>query len=488
MEDDVSVGVGDQPGVEPLCEPPVPLQDDSPSASSVSAPDLLADDSQASPRKMRKLAREIFVLPIALHTPRLPDSELITMTSLLAWHGGDMMNKNKWQNKEDLRRRRKSGLQLADFVTKIAKNPLCVAHLKTITGKDRVYASHIAAKVMASAYNLSVRKGREAVQRLWPSTPQDIKNKWFALSTYEEYNDQWKEEPAPDVALPPSTVIECYGAMMTWQTPIGRCSDRAHGWVNMGLSFDNLCDLLKGDAEVKAYFDEFASWVAVHSAANGFRHWSAASEVCPTLTQAIVHLHAFVCCDWKSASMKLCQKGRADRQIWQFKSFHPMVSPANIRGNMNAQKTLPHGLFYCMVDKIGGLFNASNVEAGKDRSRTVLGRRSPCPAQASKLSAGMGKISQTPSLRSSLRRAGGRGPAASGFVVFLSPCAEGSPSCHTPCGTADPSLRTGNCRLQATGCLMHWPSHLHSPGLGRAFCCGSHVLCIGGSVVSDSWH
>jgi hypothetical protein len=90
--------------------------------------------------------------------------------------------------------------------------------------------------------------------------------------------------------------------------------------------------------------------------------------VCPTLNKAIVHLHAFVCCDWKSVSLKLCKKGLADRQIWQYKSFYPTVNPANIRGNMNAQKILPQGLFYCMVDKFGGLFKASNVEAGKDRS------------------------------------------------------------------------------------------------------------------------
>ena len=398
VAEDVSVGVGDRPCGDPLCDLSVPLEDDSLNAFSVSAPNVQADDSQVSPRKMRKLAREIFVLPIALHTPRLPDSELLTMTSLLAWHVGDMMNKHKWQNLAALRRRRKSGLQLSEFVTKIAKDPLCVVPLKDITGTNRVVASHIAAKVVASAYNVSVRKGREVVQRLWPTTPPDIKNKWFALSTYEQYNVSLKEEPAPDASMPPSTVIECYGAMMTWQTPIGRCSDRAYVWVNMKLSIDNLCDLLKGDAEVKAYFDEFVSWVAVHSAANGFRYWSAAAEVCPSLNHAIVHLHAFVCCDWKSASMKLCQKGRADRQIWQFKSFYPNVSPANIRGNMNAQKILPHGLFYCMVDKIGGLFNASNLEAGKDRSRTVLGRRRPCHSQPSRPAAGRDGISWTPSL------------------------------------------------------------------------------------------
>ena len=368
VEVDALVAVCDQPAGEPPGALVVPSPDDSPGASSSSAPGPLAAVAQASPRKMRKLAREIFVLPLALHTPRLPDSEQITVTSLLAWHAGDMMNKNKWQEKEGLRRRSKSGMQLSDFVTKIAKDPLCVMYLRTITGKDRVYASHIAAKVMSSAYNISVRKGREAVQLLWPTTPQDIKNKWFVLSTYDQYNDQWTEEPAPDVQSPPTAVIECYGAMMTWQTTIGRCSDRAHGWVNMGLSFDNLCDLLKGDPEISALFEAFASWVAANCDANGFRYWSASSEVCPTLNKAIVHLHAFVCCDWKSISLKLCKKGRADRQIWQYKSFYPDVNPANIRGNMNAQKILPQGLFYCMVDKFGGLFKASNVEAGKDRS------------------------------------------------------------------------------------------------------------------------
>ena len=84
--------------------------DTTPSAASRAARSPVQENT-ASPTKMRRLARETILLPIQFHTERMPDSELVTMTSLLAWHAGDMVRKNCWQDKA-MRRRSKTSISL----------------------------------------------------------------------------------------------------------------------------------------------------------------------------------------------------------------------------------------------------------------------------------------------------------------------------------------------------------------------------------------
>ena len=210
---------------EHLADQPVDLDespDTSPGAASRAARSPVQENT-GSPNKMRRLAQKKILLPIQFYLERLPDSEYVNMTSLLAWHAGDMVRKNGWQDNPK-RRRTKTGLSLEDYCISLSKNPLCSIAMPVVSGKDRVYASHIAAKVFSTAFDWSVRRGRECVSGLWPSTPSDVKNKWWFLSTYELYNDQWSEGGSSEAQPPASTPIECYGAMFTSQTAIGRSS------------------------------------------------------------------------------------------------------------------------------------------------------------------------------------------------------------------------------------------------------------------------
>ena len=156
--------------------------------------------------------------------------------------------------------------------------------------------------------------------------------------------------------------------MFTWQTAIGRSSDRVRAWVDLGVACSTLCDLIKGDPELKATFDAFALWVDHMCVEQGFQHWSAAMEVSPSGKDAVIHLHAYVCADWKAIVRRDVKKGRADREIWKYSSFTPNVNSTTVKGNANVQKVLTQALFYCMVDKIGGVFRAANLVAGKDCS------------------------------------------------------------------------------------------------------------------------
>ena len=360
----------DDGGAEPGSQSPhasVVSLDSLPNMSSSASPSCVQGDIGPSPRKLRRLALGTFMLPIVFHTPLE-----VTMVTLLAWHAGELVRKNGWQAGKGKRKWKKSGLAFSELCIQLAKDPLKAINLPVVTGKERVYASHTAAKVMSAAYQWSVRQGRDGALRLWPSTSAAIKDKWHALSEYPEYSEACTEKALPQPPSETASAIECYGAMMTWQTVIGRCDDRAQTWVNMRLSLETLCDLLKGDAELKAFFEEFAKWVAAKCIAHGFHYWTASAEVCPTLQESIIHLHAYVCVDWRGQARKTLQKGRADRDLWKYQSFHPHVIPANVKGNMNLMKILTVGLFYCLIDKIGGLFTAGNVEAGKDRSRAVV--------------------------------------------------------------------------------------------------------------------
>ena len=365
----------DDGGVELECESPqasVVSLDSLANMSSSGSPSCVPGDIGPSPRKLRRLALGTFTLPIEFHTPLLPISEEVTMVTLLAWHAGELVRKHGWQAGRGMRKTKKRGLSFSELCIQLAKDPVKAINLPVVTGKERVYASHTAAKVMSAAYQWSVRQGRDGALRLWPSTSPTIKNKWHALSEYPEYSEACTETAPPQPPSETASTIECYGAMMTWQTVIGRCEDRVQTWVNMRLSLDTLCDLLKGDAELKAFFEDFAKWVAAKCIAHGFHYWTASAEVCPTLQESIIHLHAYVCVDWRGQARKTLQKGRADRDLWKYQSFRPHVTPANVKGNMNLMKILTVGLFYCLIDKIGGLFTAGNVEAGKDRRKPVV--------------------------------------------------------------------------------------------------------------------
>ena len=138
-------------------------------------------ENTGSPNKMRRLAQQTIRLPIPFYLQRLPDSEDVTLTSLLAWHAGEMVRKNGWQDNPK-RKRFKTGVSLEDYCISLSMNPLCSITMPVVTGKERVYASHIAAKVFSTAFDWSVRRGRECVSGLWPSTPADVKNKWWFSS------------------------------------------------------------------------------------------------------------------------------------------------------------------------------------------------------------------------------------------------------------------------------------------------------------------
>ena len=131
--------------------------DTSPVASSSAARSVVQDNT-GSPNKMRRLAQQTIRLPIPFFMERLPDSENINLTSLLAWHAGDMVRKNCWQDNPK-RRRSKTSVSLEDFCISLSKNPLCSIAMPVVSGKERVYASHIAAKVFSTAFYWSVRRG-----------------------------------------------------------------------------------------------------------------------------------------------------------------------------------------------------------------------------------------------------------------------------------------------------------------------------------------
>ena len=114
---------GAEPGGLPLATPVVSPHN-SPSASSTSASSFQDGGPQPSPRKMRRVARDIFILPIVFHTPQLPSSENITMVTLLAWHAGDLARKNGWQEREEVRRRSRSGRTVSELCIQLAKDPL----------------------------------------------------------------------------------------------------------------------------------------------------------------------------------------------------------------------------------------------------------------------------------------------------------------------------------------------------------------------------
>jgi hypothetical protein len=218
---------------------------------------------------------------------------------------------------------------------------------------------------MGASYALSAREARKATSALWAAASQDTKNKWFTLSRAEGY-EQLAVAVLPRGSLAAASGHEAFGAMLTWQSSIGRANDKVSQWAAHGFDFATVCELMAGDAELNDIFISFCAWLSVTCKKQRFHLWSAAMEANPSRKSAVVHLHAYVCVNWRFRGKPEWQMGSLEAEEWRFGSFAPHVQPTIVHRNANVQKLMTSGLFYCVAPKVGSIFRYSELVAGKD--------------------------------------------------------------------------------------------------------------------------
>lgn len=322
-----------------------------------------------SPTKLKAIARSTVKLPPLISQSTMPKLEDVTAASLLAWHAGRLVLHHNLKEKR-LRRTSKTPFDTEDLLVTLAANPWHQSPEKPRTCVDRLKLKFGVARIFSKVYNLGIREGRAAWQLTWSVTPADIRENWARLLEAEGYEKLEQEaEPKQEEVEPVSRAVDCHGAMLTWQTALGRGDDIVRHWLSHKISRDVLVELMEGDESCKAIFKTFCAFVDNLVSQNGFKHYACAMELnAQDAARAVVHLHAYVAISWVQGRTPELVKGKLQQEDWQYCGFAPHVTLTKIKRNADPRKLICQGLFYCAAPKIGSVFRHCSIEPGKDRA------------------------------------------------------------------------------------------------------------------------
>ncbi len=156
------------------------------------------------------------------------------------------------------------------------------------------------------------------------------------------------------------------GALLTWQTTLGRGGDPVQNWIQHGITADMVSELTQGDSFCQEWFERFRATVVSYVERHGVQHWACCVELSPDQQNAIVHVHAYVAPSWPPLPNGEKRKVKIVPEDWVYEGFRPNVKGALVRRNACVKKVLAAGFFYCSAKKIGSVFRASSLTPGKD--------------------------------------------------------------------------------------------------------------------------
>ena len=319
-----------------------------------------------SPGKLRRFSNNAMVVDTSPSVPVLPSLADVCAESLLLWHVHQTVNREGPPTSKRRRLRGKCAPLVSEVGPCIADRSLSV-HEHKFKATDRQRVSQVAARVMGAAFRLTVREARTRFASLWKAASVETRTHWCHFARCADYPQPLASGPVSPLKVKDEIAIEAYGALFTWQTAIGRGQDSVRNWLDLNIEGETLFDLMQGDKELQYAFSTFSQWVESQCACQDFSIWATAMEANTSPdARAAVHLHAFVCADWKLRHTPQWVKGDATSSQWQWQGYNPFVRVTAVRGNADAKKVLVQGLFYCQARKVGSLFSAGNVAAGKD--------------------------------------------------------------------------------------------------------------------------
>ena len=256
------------------------------------------------------------------------------------------------------------------MVMALAADPSRELPGKAYNWRERLNAMHNVSRTFATVYHLSVLAGRQAWQKLWTDTTSAVRANWTRLLDADNYEDLVAalEQPNCDAGAVPTE--ECCGAVITWQTCLGRrIDDPVRHWLSRGVGQDVLLELMQGDEVCQSCFRSFCSFVHSMVHKTGFSHFSCSMELNSEdhASLAVVHLHATVCTGWKRRGAEL-QKVPFQRSEWSYDSYSPHTEFTNVKRNADPKKLMTQALFYCAAEKVGSVFQYSSLRPGKDCS------------------------------------------------------------------------------------------------------------------------
>ena len=343
-----------------------------PSPPSFGKRSMTSEEELWCPDKMRRVAQATLNRPSRILLERIPAREDLTADNLLVYYAGALVRRAGLMpgRKRLTEKQPPSASEL--LIAYAAGDFACVDHLEWPKSRDRLLAWSVASKIVAWEYNMGSVEARTDAQRIWSCAELRTKNRWAILASSRGF-DNLLHDQRPTAFEDSEMAREVSGCLFTWQTSIGRHElDSVRELLDAGIKGERLVELMSEDEHMQQAFGKFYDWIAMQAESYGFRYFSTCMEVNTRGVEAVAHLHAYLCIDWcQNIREVTVRKPLIQPRSWRYSGFLPHCVPTKIQGNMNAQKMLQMGLFYCAAQKIGSVFRRSNVEPFEDFHRGI---------------------------------------------------------------------------------------------------------------------
>ena len=330
------------------------------SSSSPTGP--AASEVAWSPRKIRRIANAgLPRVPLPRVVRDLPPLESLQVSDIVQRHAHRCLLSGKYgaPTAQRVRRRGKQPVCVTELLERIALHPAIAVVEMEVTWQQRRNAGQFMATVYAQYLSVKVIKAREMLRQLWKDAPAGIKVNAAVLADHTQLLPQ----DAPADGDPHSRMmLPVAGCILTWQTAWGREDDGLAEFFSKKLRIDDLTELCRTCAPLKEAFDDFVAFVSDTVKALGMSFFSCSmvlnSEEAAT---SKVHLHAFVCLDWRTWGSPQYNKVTIIPPQLQYRGMIPHKHEARVLPRANPMRALQGGLYYHLCPKIGSLFTASNL-------------------------------------------------------------------------------------------------------------------------------
>ena len=261
------------------------------------------------------------------------------------------------------RLRSKSPMSKSEFLKRILRDPWNPLVIVDLSWEARRLGQDFMAGALSVVASQSVRKSRDYIRNIWNNTPDVIKQN--AHSFLVQFGKPDMNARSPKVAeQPPDEVL---GVLCTWQTKWGRHSDFLGRLLEAGVSLSDTEEVCRGNESMIEYFNEFSAFVEQQTDKYGFSVYSCSLELnSDTSGVNKVHLHAYVCVNWKLWKQPEWGKRIFQRKWWTYQHEVPHVVFTNIRPNANPVRQLSGATYYVVAPKIGSIFRRCSLRMWKD--------------------------------------------------------------------------------------------------------------------------
>ena len=262
------------------------------------------------------------------------------------------------------------------FFFELADNPSSERHVRKFNCEGRRRIRDRVLSLVSKLYKTTWRTTRDMLNWQGYCASDALWGNWQDAMDYLGSNFEGSGAESRRIRDGTTKDPGSYGVMLTWQTMWGRSAGDTKRLFDAGVAIPEIAEACCQDPQLQTAFAEFSKWVAVCSGQVGFEVWQTSMELnSDTAEVNRVHLHAFMCRDWKFFKSFNWLPRLVEPKEWDWRGIRPHVKLCTGRKSQNPQKSLIPALYYLTFPQVGSVFRDGNRRLGWDQHPEKLTRR-----------------------------------------------------------------------------------------------------------------